>query len=217
MKRVPEVAWLVSVFLTVLTVSLSAASEQGAAFASAPGIVKFAPNLSAAALAKRPDTDLVELSNGRRIRLGDVRRLRAVAQKIRSSAPGSGLPKAFRVKPAATGTKLSRAADLSAALKLPDDATVVLPSGRRTTVGMIRLLRPEIEARLGRPLSAAPPGGSPAGPVIQVDAKTDWKAILGKLDGTVLEAPNGKRITVGELKQALSESKPARSLPPVKR
>jgi len=182
-----------------------------------PGIVKYSPSLSASSLAKRPDTDLVELSNGSRIRLGDVRRLRGIAQNIRATAPGSRLPKAFRARPASTGTKLTRAADLTAALKLPDSATVVLPSGRRATVGMIRLLQPEVEARLGRPLSAGPVPVSLSGPVVKVDAKTDWKTILTKPDGTVLEAPDGKRITVGELKQVLAASSQTRILPPAGR
>lgn len=175
-----------------------------------PGIVKFSPKMPESALAGRPDTDLVELSDGRRIRLGDIRRLKAAAGKIRAAAPGSRLPKAFRAKPAATGTKLSRAADLAAALQRGDNETVVLPSGRRTTVGMVRLLQPEVEKRLGRPITAGARPADRSGSAVKVDAKTDWKTILRKPDGTVLEAPNGDRITVGELKQALAASKPVR-------
>jgi hypothetical protein len=182
-----------------------------------PGVVKYSSGMPASVLAKRPDTDLVELSNGRRIRLGDIRRLKAAAARIRATAPGSKLPKAFRIKPAATGTRLANSADLSAALKRSDNETVVLPSGRRTTVGMIRLLQPEVEKRLGRPLSAAATPLALSGPAIHVNAKSDWKTILGKPDGTVLEAPNGKRITVGELKQALAASTPTLRLPPAKR
>lgn len=210
--------------LLLLSMTLPASADQaqpanvGAAQAVAnPGVVKFSPNMPASALAGRPDTDLVELSNGRRIRLGDVRRLKAAAAKIRAAAPGSKLPKAFRAKPAATGTQLSKAADLSAALQRADNETVVLPSGRRTTVGMIRLLQPEVEKRLGRPLSAGARPADLSGSAIKVDAKTDWKTILQKPGGTVLEAPNGDRITVGELKQALAASQPDRPLPPVKR
>jgi len=218
MKRLLGVRLVGPVVFVVMGVSSPAVAEQvQPAAASNPGIVKFSPNMPASALAKRPDTDLVELSNGRRIRLGDVRRLKAAAGRIRAAVPGSKLPKAFRAKPAATGTQLSRAADLSAALQRADNETVVLPSGRRTTVGMIRLLQPEVEKRLGRPLSAGAKPADLSRSAIKVDAKADWKTILQKPDETVLEAPNGARITVRELKQALAGSETAGRLPPAKR
>lgn len=188
-----------------------------AAAAAQPGVLKVVPNMPANALAGRPDTDLVELSDGRRVRVGDIRRLTAAAKRIQAAAPGSKAPQAFRTKPAATGTPVSRAADLSAALQRADNETVVLPSGRRTTVGMIRLLQPEVEKRLGRPISAGAVPAARSGPAVKVGANADWKVILEKPDATVLEAPNGARITVGELKQALAASDPARRVPPAKR
>jgi hypothetical protein len=193
-------------------------AKAGAAQAVAvPGVVKASPGMPASALANRPDTDLLELPDGRRVNLGDVRRLTAAAKRMRAAAPGSRLPKAFRTKPAATGTPLATSADLAAALKRPDGDTVVLPSGRRVTVGMIRQFQPEFEKRLGRSVSV---GGKPAdlsGPAVKVDAKTDWKSILDKPDGTVLEAPNGARVAVRDLRKALAASEPARRPPPAKR
>lgn len=208
---------LLCTLIVVSATWILAVDAPHAADAAQPGVVKFTPKMSAGALAGRPDADLVELSDGRKVRLGDVRRLRAAAAKLQASAPGSRLPKAFRSKPAATGTPLSNASDLSAALRRSENDTVVLPSGRRVTVGMIRLLQPEVEKRLGRPLSAGARPADLSGSAVKVDAKADWKSILQKPDTTVLEAPNGKRITVGDLKQALAASKSPGRLQPGRR
>jgi hypothetical protein len=217
MKRLLGLRLVAPVVLVVLGVSAPAVAEQGQPTAVAtPGIVKFSPNLSAAALAKRPDTDLVELSDGRRIRLGDVRRLTAAAKKMRA-AKKDRLPAALRAKPAPTGTPLRNAEDLAAALKRADNETVVLPSGRRTTVGMIRLVQPQLEKRLGRPLAGTAMRPNLSGPAVRVTAGSDWKDLLQRPDGTVLEAPNGTRITVGELKESFAVSSPARRLPPPQR
>jgi len=140
------------------------------------------------------------------MRLGDVRRLTATAQKMRSAAPGSRLPAALKMKPAATGIRVNNAADLAAALKRSDNETVQLPSGRLATVGQIKLVQPLVEKRLGRKLTAVPSRPNLAGPAIKISKSTtkdEWKGIFQKPDSTVLESPNGTRITVGELKQAL--------------
>jgi len=167
------------------------------------GIVKFTAKMPANALEGRPDTDMVELSNGSRVRLGDIRRLKTATRKLREPK-ADRLPTALRAKPAGTGTPLKNAADLAAALKRPDNDTVVLPSGRRVTVGMIRLLQPQVEKRVGRSLAVDTKRPALSGPAVKVGANTDWKDILRRPDPTVLEAPDGTRITVGELKRALA-------------
>lgn len=214
MRRLLAVCLAMMAGVCALPISRSFAAD--VAEATKPGIVKFKRNMSTNALAGRPDTDVLELSDGSRVRLGDLRRLTAAARKMRTARRGS-LPAALTAKPAATGTPLKNSADLASALKRPDTDTVVLPSGRRVTVGMIRLVQSQTEKRLGRPLGA--PAGRPnlSGQAVKVTAKSDWKDLLQRPDGTVLEAPNGTRITVGELKQSLAVSKPARRLPPAKR
>ncbi|MBF8258914.1 MAG: hypothetical protein HW377_1288 [Actinobacteria bacterium] len=77
-----------------------------------------------------------------------------------------------------------------------------LPSGRLATVGQIKLVQPLIEKKIGRSLSSIPKRASLSGPAVKVTAKSDWKEIIARPDGTVLESPDGTRITVGELKQA---------------
>jgi hypothetical protein len=52
-----------------------------------------------------------------------------------------------------------------------------------------------------------------SGAAIKVDANSDWKALLQRPDQTVLESPNGTRITVGELKKTLAAVDTSRPLP----
>jgi hypothetical protein len=170
------------------------------------GVVKYTPNMRMTDLAGRPDTDHVEFSGGRRVSVGDLRRLTATAQQMRAAAPGSRLPATLKIKPAATGTRINNASDLAAALKRSDNETVQFPSGRLATVGQVKLLQPLVEKQLGRKLTAAPLRPNLAGPAIKVSQSTtkdEWKGILQKPDSTVIESPSGKRITVGELKQTL--------------
>jgi hypothetical protein len=181
-----------------------AAAQPGGAtsapVAQQPGILKHTPSMRLTDLAGRPDTDVVEFSGGRRMSVGALRRLAAAAQKLR--APGTyRMPAALRTRPAAAGTRVDTPADLTAALKGADNETVRLPSGRLATVGEIRFVLPKVPGRLARP--------SLSGPAIKVSKNTTadaWKGILQQPDATVLESPNGTRMTVGELKQALAGS-----------
>lgn len=175
--------------------------------AAPPEVVKFSRNMPANALEGRADSDLVELADGRRIRVGDVRRLGEVGKRIRATAPGSLTPPALRVKPAASGRLLRNSADIAEALKRPDNETLQLPSGRTLTVGQLKLVQGEVERRLGHSLGSLPQRPGLDGPAVKVDANADWKNLLQRPDNTVLETPQGTRITVGELKQTLAATR----------
>jgi hypothetical protein len=192
------------------------AGAQGAATkapaASIANVVKFGPGLQSGAILARPDTDFVEMPDGRRIKVGDIRRLSGHAQRMQAAA-GQHASAALRVKPAATGTPVNNAADLAAALERSSGETVTLPSGRRATVAQIKFVQPYVEKRTGRSLLAATSQRpSLSGPAVKVTAQSDVKSILQRPDSAVLEAPDGTRITVGELKQAFAKGgKPAAS------
>ena len=173
-----------------------------------PTILKLNRNLPPNALQGKADTDLVELSSGKRMKVGDIRRLTSIAHKNRSLAPNSLEPRALKLRPAATGGIVLRSKnDLQAVMQRPDSETVVLPSGKRTTVGMLRLFQPQIEERrqqiIRHPQQARP---DLSGPAVRVTAGTDWYALLKQPDSTVLETSRGKRITLGELKQTFATS-----------
>jgi hypothetical protein len=163
-------------------------------------VIHYAPTLSAAALRGRPDGDVVEFANGRQVRLGDLRRLTAFAGRLRT-APMRPLPAALSTRPAAGGTRINDANQLAAALARPDSDTLELPSGRRLTVAQLKFLQPQIEKEIGRRLDAR----APARAAIEVDARTDWKRILQMPDDTLLEAPDGTRVSVADIKRALRE------------
>jgi hypothetical protein len=169
-------------------------------------IVKFSRNVQPNFLQGKADTDLVELSPNRLIKVGEVRRLTTLAKKIQASKPGSHTPQVLKLKPAAQGKLLKNASDLSEALKLPDSDTVQLPSGRTLTVGMLKLVREDVESKLGKSLTSLTLRPNLNGAALKVTAKSDWKDILQRPDTTILESTSGTRITVGELKQALAAS-----------
>lgn len=169
-------------------------------------VIHYTPTLSAAALRGRPDSDVVEFANGRQARLGDLRRLTAFAGRLRA-APVRPLPPALTMRPAASGTRVNDANELAAALARPDADTLELPSGRRLTVAQLKFLQPQIEKEIGRRLDAR----APAYVAIKVDARTDWKRILQMPDYTLLEAPDGSRVTVADIKRALREQAPPRA------
>jgi hypothetical protein len=169
--------------------------------------LKMTPGLRLNSLAARPDSQLIELSDGKTVRLGDLRRVEQASRKLRSAPAGVTPPAGLQFKPGAGGIEVKDAAGLAEALKQPDSETVVLPSGRRVTVGQIRFVQQRVEMRLGRPLDALSKRPSLSGPALKVTDKSDWKAILEKPDQTVLESPSGKRITVGELKRAILDGK----------
>lgn len=178
----------------------------GLASAADGEILKMSPGLKLNSLAAHPDAELIELSDGKRVRLGDLRRVEQAARKLRNATSGTP-PAGLQFKPGAGGTRVEDAAGLAAALKRPDSDTIILPSGRRVTAGQLRFVQPRVEMRLGRPLEALAKRPPLDGQALKVDDKTDWSAILKKPDQTVLESPSGKRITVGELKRAIVDGK----------
>jgi hypothetical protein len=197
----------------------SQSSAVGPAAVATPNIIKYNSKITAPSLAGRPDSDFVEFSNGRRLSMGDIRRLQAAQQKMRAAKPGSRLPAALKVKPAVTGKRLNTSADIATALKRPDNETVRLPSGRLVTMGQIKFVQPLVEKRLGRSLATLPKEKDLSGPAIKITkttTKSEWMTIFQKPDNTVLESPNGKRVTVGRLKQEMiqrSKAAPGKAAP----
>lgn len=213
-------SWFVVVFLVALlllsTVGI-AASADTTAVVSSNSMLKITKGMSPAVLLGHPDSEAVQLPSGRTIQLGKLRRLTALSQKLKMSK-GNPQPTSLSFQPAATGIKINNANDLLDVLKRPDSETVELPSGKRLTVGLLRYLQPQVEQRLGRKLASTSPRATATGPVIKVEKSTDkeyWKNILQQPDATVLETPDGKRITIGDLKQSLGV--PAASAVPQKR
>jgi hypothetical protein len=182
-------------------------THAAAAAPGGPNVLKFSPNLTRSAVLARPDTDLVEFSDGKRMRVGELRKLDAAAQRMRAAKPTRSLPPGLKTPPAATGRLVQNRADLAAALRHPGNETLQLPLGRLVTADQLRFVQPEVEKRLGRRLSDAAPQPRRDGPAIKVNAQTDWREMLKRPDSTILESPSGKRVTVGEIKQSIAKSR----------
>src|SRR5262245_859143 len=200
--------------LAVVVVALAATGFHDHAYAAAqaatpasPNVMKFSPNLNRSAVLARPDTDVVEFSDGKRMRVGELRKLDAAAQRMRAAKPKRALPPGLKTPPAATGRLVENRADLAAAVRRSGNETLQLPSGRLVTADQLRFVQPEVEKRLGHKLSDAAPRPRRDGPALKVNAQTDWREILKQPDSTILESQSGKRVTVGEVRQTLAKSR----------
>lgn len=208
-KRPVFLLLLAAVLCAIAPISMPVGhAEQSTAISAS--IMKITPGMPANVLKSLSDDDLVELPSGRKMVMKDIRRLSRKAGEIKSATfTGKPMKQIFQVQPAPKGIMLKSSADLVSALSLPGADTVELPSGRRLTVEQLRLLQPYLEKRLGRKLTRLETPDL-KGAAIKVTSSTDktyWRDILLKPDHTVLEAPDGTRITVGDLKAALSAMK----------
>ena len=179
------------------------------AAAVGPSVIPYTPNMTVASLAARPDTDMIQFENGRQLSVGALRRLDKAAKKLRAPRVNK-TPAAFKLEPdpARIKLKMNSASDLNKALKLKDNETVQLPSGRLVTAAQIKFVQPMVERRLGFKLSSLPQQPDTSGPALKIapdTRKERWEEILKKPDKTVIESPKGARITVGELKDYLKQ------------
>jgi hypothetical protein len=208
----------------------SSAKAQPAAGAN-PNIIKFTPHMTVASLTARANADLVELPNGRYVKVGTIRNFEAAAKIMRTPRVNK-MPAELKHLPDGNNFRTVKTAnDLSAALKLPDSATVKLPSGRFATVGQIKFVQQMVDKKSGNKLTEISRRQDLSGPAIAIpkdmakimtkaEQEKFWENILQKPDSTILEAPNGRRITVSQLKQGLTtnnKSTPRKTAPqPIK-
>jgi hypothetical protein len=192
--------FFVAAALLVLLISVPCFSQT-----AQPGSIKFTPGMTIGSLAGRADSDMLELPSGRRMTVGDARRLHAATQRLRGAAAGGKGSPLSSAKPAATGTPIKSPADLAAALKRPDNETIQLPNGKLITVAQLRFLQPLAEKRLGRKLDAS--AGSPAGSdsTLTVKSRADLTSALSRPDSQTVKLPSGAITTVGEIKAVRAE------------
>jgi hypothetical protein len=176
------------------------------------GPLKFTSSMTVQSLAGHPDSEMVRLQNGKLISIATLRTLDAAAKKMRAAKPAP-LPQALTIRPAAKGTPASNRAQFMVAFNgHPDSDTLQLPSGRRVTAGQVRLLQPYIEKRLGRKMSDLTQSQNLTGPKVPISSTTTDKSFWQNMlqtpgnDSKVLVSPRGKQVTVGDLKQYLSQT-----------
>jgi hypothetical protein len=179
------------------------------AAAASPAVHKYTPKMTVASLASKPDTDIIQFANGRQLSVRGFRRLDRIAKKLRAPRVNKK-PAAFRFQPnpGKIKLKINTASDLKQALKLDDRDTVQLPSGRLATAAQIKFAQPMVEKRLGFKLSSLPQRPDTYGTALKIAPNTnkkEWGKILKKPENTIIESPDGARITVGELKDYLKQ------------
>ena len=214
------ILFLVSM-LSVPTIANTLPSAQSSGAKSAivqnPGIIKYTPHMTVDSMASRAGTDIVVFPNGKSVKVGTIRNFQAAANIMRSPRVDrtpvelKTLPDKKIFKPVKT------AYDLSAALKLPNSTTIRLPSGNFATVGQIKFAQTMIDKKTGNKLSALSQRPSLQGSAIKIPSgmtksmtkdqqQAFWENILQQKDNTILESPNGIRITVGDLRKGLAKN-----------
>ena len=164
--------------------------------------------------AKLKDSDTVELQNGRRLKVGTIRKFSSLSGKLKAARPTYPvMPQAVKKKAPGTGIRVANVAELSNKLQASDDTTIEFPSGRTYTVAQLRFLQPFLEVQLGKKMNQPLHQQHHKGKVVQLKNTPDrsyWKSIFTMADSTVLETPQGTRFTVGELKQFIGQGSMSR-------
>ncbi len=200
---------LIPVLILLVTSNNLQANQEKRQFqkkiSSSTKVFKLTPQTVESALWRLKDTDIIELSGGKQISMKRFRSFAAFAKKLKSARKTrKPFAKSLRLKPATTGIRVSSLADLQTTLTKDDNVTVQLPSGRVATVAQIKFLQPLLEKRLGKKISGFDGRQGDRQEIIKLKGSTDkkyWKEILTKPEDTVLESPQGRRFTVGELKK----------------
>jgi hypothetical protein len=194
------------VILATAVASPSPAATPTPAGTASPKVIKYTAGFRMQSVIGRPDTDMVEFASGKRVSLGDMRRLEAVQRRLRAVVPNSRYPWGLEVKPAGNGTPLKNSGDLVAALKR-GDREEIKAQGSDATIWQVKFVQPIVEKRLGRKLDTLPQRPSLDGPAESVSLQTPsarWKELMRGPDSQILMSPTGKRVTVGELKAAVT-------------
>jgi len=159
-----------------------------------PAVVRVQPNTRSAELAGLPPTQVLEFSNGKRLTVAEVRSLAPLVTRLRAGT-GRGVLRQPLTGPTLRVTQQTERRQLETA---PDATVLVAPDGRKITAGEFKAVLPHLRASSAR--------GAPN--VVKVARGTPLSELLKHPDGTVLESPSGKFVTVGELRR-LAEQLPA--------
>ena len=202
---------------------ISAPTQATAPVAVNAEAIKFTPSAAAIAqLRTLPPNALVELSNGRKV---EARRVVAMSDALKGLSSKKATLKrmdfAFTRPTGPAQVKLT-SANLASARNMATGTVLELPNGLKLTTGELKKLE-ALEARTnirqmlgGQALSAGNVGNAGAAnkyagqPAIKIKSKADIAQLKGKPDSTVVEAPDGSRATLGELKAAIVDKFVAR-------
>ncbi len=178
--------------------------------------LKFVPNIATMAKIRALPADaIIETSSGRKVLARNF-----VATMDGLKGLGAKQAKLKRMdfkfsKPTSAATVRVNANNFSTLRAMPNNAVLELPNGLKLTNGEMKQLetleaRTNIAQLMGANVSLATslannPGAKYAGmPAIKLKTPADIAQLKGKPDSTIVEAPDGTRSTLGELKAALA-------------
>lgn len=179
----------------------------------APGAtIKFTPGLTTLAqLRALPPNTMIELSNGQKVKAVQFTRTTdALTGLATKKANLKRMDFVFTRQTAVAQLKLN-ASNLTTARSMAPNTVLELPNGLKLTTAELKKLdaleaRTNIRQMLGGNAPAAGGANRYAGlPAIQLKTKADIERLKGKPDSTIVEAPDGTRSTLAELKAALAE------------
>jgi hypothetical protein len=184
-------------------VTIFACASIGAALAQTPPLpsnarVKVTPQLSLQSMRNLPDTAEIETRRGTVV---STRRFVEVADAIRGahSRPRTPSPSGFSRTAAAPSVVVRPGTHMPSLLARPDSDVVRLPNGTRLTVGDMKKLAQIAPQLRGRPL-VADTRADLRGNAVRISSARELANLRTAPDSTVLENPNGVRITLGELR-----------------
>lgn len=170
-----------------------------------PQRVQITPALRLSDIRALPDSTTVRLASGREMSAGRYKQLVDAFSAIRTA----GLDRKPDPKLALSRTQgpaqvqLRPGADLQAIARLPEAHVVQLPTGEKFTVGDLKRLSALQKVTTGRSLLEPQPAArrpSLQGPAVRATADMSLLKLADKPDSTIIEAPNGTRVTLGELR-----------------
>jgi hypothetical protein len=204
------------------TITVGRLKELQGAMAAKRPIVAARPGQSLAALAAQPQGTRV-LVGGRLVRsedLGQIAALRAKLAAKRTPKPVPSAQQHANAKPNATVGP--GGITMAEALKRPGNEVIQVGS-LKFSAEQLRQIDAGLKAsareplglaeRVGRGGGASKVAAAPKGPValdgprMTITPKTTIPEVLARPDNTVLQAPNGRAVTVGQIKQYMAREK----------
>ncbi|MEO8384471.1 MAG: hypothetical protein ABI583_04465 [Betaproteobacteria bacterium] len=174
--------------------------------------IKFAPGLmTLSQLRALPANTMIELRSGQKVKASQFTATADALKDLGTKKASLKRMDFVFTRPTAVAKLKLNAGNLAAARAMAPNTVLELPNGIKLTSAELKKLdaleaRTNIRQLLGGNAPSAAGANRYAGqPAIQLRTKADVEKLKGKPDNTVIEAPDGTRSTLGELKAALAE------------
>lgn len=191
----------------------AAAPPVMSAVPNAGAIVRVSAGMRTAQVLALHDDQVVETPSGHRMRVGEYRRLQAMFAGARArSMQQHAAPFAILPAPSERGTPRRPGESAAQLLARPPTDVIRLASGRSVSVAQLRAIAPYVQHRYHVDLMAAAPGRPLlTGPATRVESLSQLKSVPRNApDATILESPQGTRVTLGEIRAVLRAQRPQR-------